>query len=612
MKWLYFISIFFSFAVYSQEIEIDPALLEVFEVVELSENTELPILNKQEKAPKCSGEKKETETIMSEEVDFAFEFSVMKVTGIDTTPEKKYLEHNQMGFNEKWMKLIQTNNRSEREAVAADICSDMSQEQAIAFAGYMGAKKGAVYDYDRATGGTQEAQSALVTIDEYYEVHRNVAGIGDGSRKKIGVCGDAARAIAEFLSMCGFSCDDIDISSYRTQGSGGHQMVTARGKNGEYFAANWSEASVETNMNPLQASTPTPTNVNGAAFVENFDCNGRSKGKVTTPLGSLILMAHDAKFNQNHALNYSEVKILATKLGATEASLKYFEGNDPSSGANLSGFGAQISKTFGTDESLMMLQTKGSLIFGRAKSDITYSGYYDQRLLTQNIISPRIEALLGFNLNPKDRIRFKPFIEGDVTQVVFFNKDKQTNFLGQTTLEEETNGDFNAHLGTGLNIAGQSKNEKVSFSSTVGMRTQLLRNVSQKSQMQTVEGDIKQRRYLLYPNQIYGEGQITLNPKGNSSTLKVDYNNFYLIKQNQFQMTSEQALKNTKLSANYLVLKNPSTPRVHSFGGGITQKIPFKKSDNSLLLGAGAQYYVLEGIPNQGTFNLKAVYRFGK
>lgn len=60
----------------------------------------------------------------------------------------------------------------------------MSQEQAIAFAGYIGAKNGSVYDYDRATGGTQEGLNELVTIEDYYEVHRNKHGLGDPTGRK--------------------------------------------------------------------------------------------------------------------------------------------------------------------------------------------------------------------------------------------------------------------------------------------------------------------------------------------------------------------------------------------------------------------------------------------
>lgn len=297
--------------------------------------------------------------------------------------------------------------------------------------------------------------------------------------------------IAEFLSMCGFSCNDIDISSYRTEGSGGHQMVSARGSNGEYFTANWSEASVETNNLPLQATTPTPTNVNAAAYVEHFDCNGTSKGKVTTPLESLILTAHEAKFNQTHGLNYGEVKLFATKLGAPEASLKFFEGSDPSSGLSLNSFGAQISKTFGSENNLVMLKTKGSLVFGKARNDITYTGFYDERILEQNIISPRLETFLGFNLNRNKNLKITTFIEGEVTTVFMKNTDIKTNLFGDQSIVEASNGDFNAHLGTGVNIQGESKNKKVSYSSTLGYRSQFLRNVSQKAQMLTVDGEVK-------------------------------------------------------------------------------------------------------------------------
>jgi hypothetical protein len=471
--------------------------------------------------------------------------------------------------------MIQSTSKQEREQTYQSICSNFSQEDAIAFAGYIGKKNSNVYDYDRATGGTKTDE--LVTIDDYFEVHRNIEGYGDPlGRRKVGVCGDSARMIADFLKHCGFSCDDIDISSYRTNNSGGHQMVNARGSNGEYYTANWSEATVETGMNPMALSTPTPTNINGAAFVEVFDCNGQKKAKTTTPLGSLILMAHGDQYQINGGQDYTEIKAVIEGLYVDEIVLKKFEAKDFGSGQTLNGFVGQINHQFGSENTLLSFDTGTSIVIGAASRDLSYDLTGTPGMLTQNIFSPRAFGKLNVNAIRGDKINVSPYIEGDVTGVFMKNSTEQ---YGNT--ESADNSDIISNVGAGVEVNGSSNNSEISYSAQAGMRGQFLRNVSQKGQMLQDNGEITQRRVGIGVNQVYASGSVVVNSK-NPSVFSVNYQNIYVLRQSQLSVDAGKKFNNTTVSGNYFVLKNPSQDALHGLGFGLEQEINIK--DHSFLM----------------------------
>jgi hypothetical protein len=500
--------------------------------------------------------------------------------------------------------MIQAQGQTEREETYRSICSNFSQEEAIAFAGYIGKKNGNVYDYDRATGGTKTED--LVTIDDYFEVHRNIEGYGNPlGKRKVGVCGDSARMIADFLKHCGFSCDDIDISSYRTNNSGGHQMVNARGANGEYYSANWAEATVETGGNPMHINTPTPTNINGAAFVEVFDCNGNKKAKTSTPLGSLILMAHGDQYQMNGGLDYNEVKAVIEGLYVDEIVLKAFEAKDFGSGQTLNGFVGQINHQFGGPKTLLTLDTGTSIVVGTASRDLSYDLTGTPGLLTQNIFSPRAFAKFNVNAMRRENFVLSPYVEGDVTGVFMGNNTDENGVKSSAN-----NSDVMSNVGSGVEITGNSKDKKISYNAQAGFRGQFLRNVSQKGQMLTNSGDVVARKVGIGVNQVYARGSVVVN-SDNPSVFSVNYQNIYVLRQSQLTVDAAKKFNKTTVSGNYFVLQNPSQDALHGLGLGLEQEINLN-DNHSLNVGAGAQYVLIDGSKNKPMVNVSVVYQFNK
>ena len=449
---IFLLLLIFHFEVQSQEVS---DIINIIEEGELSnEESEL----EETKSCDTDGIEHESATVsLKQKFKPIFEFKLTKITGINSNPTKRHLDINQTGFQEKWEKLISAEDSETREKVTKDICSDMSQEDAIRFAGYMGKKNGAIYDYSRTNAGSGENLDEIITIDNYYEVHRNNEFNLEG-RKEIGVCGDSARVVAEFLSSCHFSCGDIDVTSYRTK-SGGHQMVTARGSNGELYSANWGEATSHENLNPLQYSVADPNIVNTSSHVKLFDCNGKPKGHVSTPLGTILLMAHDAKFNINGGQEYQEIEILAKHFGTSEAKLKAFRARDQSTFLEVEGLNGQITQNFGSDKSLLLFQTKGSFIIGRANRDISSEYGSGDTFLEQNIKSFYSEVNLGFNAIKRKNITVTPFLENS-----FFVMNTKNKITGS----EEIGNQFDASMGIGLGIRLKGKFNNISHEGQSG------------------------------------------------------------------------------------------------------------------------------------------------
>lgn len=198
-------------------------LLEVAKMVALTEGQvleqEAPEIQKEYGDEAVLAKKKESITVDAE-IEMTFEVKAYK--GLESTPERKYIPFQQDGFDEKWIKLISAENESQRSETISELCKGMGQEEAMAFAGYIGRKNSGIYDRQRMSSSENEqARDEAISLDEYYAVHRNNEGIGDpNGRKKMGICGDAATLVADFLSKCNFKCEDIDIVSYRTTSGG--------------------------------------------------------------------------------------------------------------------------------------------------------------------------------------------------------------------------------------------------------------------------------------------------------------------------------------------------------------------------------------------------------
>ncbi|MGK0367127.1 MAG: hypothetical protein ACI9QD_000261 [Thermoproteota archaeon] len=587
--------------VLAQDLQESLQVIGIVESATLTENT-----NKQELRECGDGVGRDSKVSVfhtEDDVKLTFTFEINKISGLKTNPTKSKIAFNQDGFEDKFETMIQADNSTEREQAYKNICNGFSQEDAIAFAGYIGKKNSSVYDYDRVSGGSKTED--LVTIDDYFQVHRNIEGYGDyAGANKVGVCGDSARMIADFLKHCGFSCDDIDISSYRTGGSSGHQMVNARGKNGEYYSANWSEATVQTKTNPMQLNTPSPTNINGSAFVEVFDCNGQRKAKTTTPLGSLILMAHGDEYQLNNSQQYDEIKAVIEGLYVDEIVLKKFQAKDLGSGQSLNGFVGQINHQFGDTNTLLTFDTGTSILVGTASRDLSYDLIDSKGDLSQSIVSPRAYGKFNLKAIKKDNLTVSPYLEGDATAVFMKNT---SDIYGIQSIAN--NGDILVNVGSGVEISGMTSDGKVSYAANSGVRGQFLRNVSQKGQMLKYNGDIKKRSIGIGINQVYARGSVMIN-SAKPSVFSVSYHSLYVLKQTQLSVDASKKFNNTKVSGNYFVLKNPGKDALHGFGVGVDQQLNLKS--HSLNIGTGAQYVVIDGAKNQPIVNVSVIYQFKK
>lgn len=547
---------------------------------------------------------------LSLEVDPVFSFSVNHYLGNFKKSEKEFFSSYQSGFQQKWTELITPKTQAEREQVMAQICAGMSQEDAIAFAGYIGGKNSNIYDYDRVSGSGLPQENEHIPMDSYYQTHRNIAGIDTPGgalhdRVKMGVCGDSAMMVANFLAHCGFKCEDLDISSYRTDDSG-HVMVAARGENGEFFTANWSEATSHTNENKLTLNTADPRNVNTGSRIALYDCNGRAKGQTATPLGNLLMLAHGNDRVFNAGQNFSEVKIIAMEVGLDELSVSAFSGSDNESGQTLQGVSAKMIHQLGDESELIQINMDGSLVVGKARREIQRYENYEPVILEQDIISLWAKTLVQANINRNGKTLISPYIglEGHYM-----------NYNVNITEEDgdkvnSKNQDGYLLMETGLKIKTDSS-KKIILDSDVGVASTMVKDSPQRGGVDLGNAPKIERRYYFKPDLIYADAKVYTKDDKGVTGLSVQYNNLFLMKRTLINADVYKEVTNTQLSAGYRYQKLPSTTLgFHGLGVQVKQDIPLRRS--SLTVHGGTSYYFVKNPENSSFVTVGLIYRLAR
>lgn len=541
-----------------------------------------------------------TANISTFEIEPLMSFSLNVFVGNNLKSEKEYLNPIQDRFDESWINLITPTNERDRNKAITDICKNFSQKEAIEFAGYIGSKNSDIYDHQRVSSSGTDRVRESIPLNDYYQTHRNNEGISiSGDRNSMGVCGDSAVMIANFLSKCGFSCDDIDILSYASA-KAGHTMVTARGSDGEFFTANWSEVTSENNTNPQNYKTANPRIKNTAAHLNLHDCNGKSKGSTLTPLGTLLMMAHGQDRILNSGQNYSEIKMMGKKWGANEASLKAFTGNDSDSGQSFDRLSAKLNYDLNNKESTVRLNFVSSLVVGRAKKEITRFETEEPTSIKQTIISNRSTLKASTFFESQD-LKFEPFAKLDTHQMLSINKTNNPNF---ETSDNSFDGLVNFEIGTKISY---SSNAKIKLDAQSGLRSTFVKNSAQRGGSNTGSTTTKDKITVL-PDHLYADAKVFISE--NNLGLSVKYDNLYLIKRSRLDLDIYKKIKDTDVSVGYKYIKNPSISAIHGLGLGAKQDIQLK--NDSITLKGSANYFFVDNPMNQPFVNVGVIYILGQ
>jgi hypothetical protein len=548
------------------------------------------------------------ESLPGLEAEVRMAFEIRRYSGINTRePEIKHINHRQDGFAKKWEELVRGNGSAE---TIKNICKDMDQESAIAFAGYIGGKNNEIYDDKRTEdfgGGSEQARENL-SLKDYYQAHKNNEGWGDPNGRKIfGICGDSASMVADFISKCGFSCEDVDIVSYRTP-SGGHQMVAARGSEGQYYSADWSFVESVNNNIPLGQQKVPNLPDRASATVELFDCKGASKGKSTTPLGTLLMIAHEDSRVLNIGNEYDEIATVINGLGGIdEMKLKAFRGRG-TDGEKVYGGAFRAHHEFNKGR-MFSLEGTGSFIMAYAKNEFLESSDGASEL-DQIIASPYVNTRLNYKAIQEDHLQIGFF--GEVQAVLFilntnlktpvlvFNESADGEFEVEKTqkMEKGLNVDYMAHTRTGAIASYERDNMRLLAEAGIGQ--DVSRNRNQKGDGMHLQ---------LNADEIFANAEIQyLSDKEKMTTIRVNYRDMFLIKRSIAEASVRQKINKTEGELGVMIIKNPDSGTVNSFNFGLGRN--FKIRDNYVELRGNAQYLIVENGENQGTYNVSVKYEF--
>lgn len=560
-------------------------------------------------------------------------FELNSVTGLGSQQqEKKLLSYKDEDFENKWSALVQPQDDESRKKVMKQICSDMDQEKAIRFAGYMGRQNFDIYDDTRslkAEDGISERQEENLSMDDYYEAHRNYhyhsqtnwENYNGTDEVRRGICGDAAKMIAEFLSQCHFSCQDIDVLSYRTA-TGGHAIVAARGSGGEYYTANWHW--LEKSPQHSNVNAPGSTSIEAdpssqprhSPVINRYDCNGNSKGSSVTPLGTLLMMAHEDSQTLNFGNDYHEVAMVIEELGGVdEAKLKVFKGKGVD-GQKVMGAALRVEHMFGDPSDRIYLEGEGSLLFAQADRPVVSEGRRSQ--LDQKILSPYLNTRLNVNAYQGERLNVGGVAQVSSAGFLMMGKDSTKGYSmyvidydenGEVVRPDETNqlseekeATFNAtHLTrTSVALNSEYKTPDSRIAGQVGVGQSLEMNRNQQG---------SNRHLTLVQDQLFANASFEyISSKDNMTQVEVNYNNRYLLRQSTLSVEAMQRISNTEISTGVTIIKNPGQATVRALNLAMAQG--FEVRDNYVEAGVGAQYLIIENAPNQAMLNITAAYRF--
>ncbi|MBG60851.1 MAG: hypothetical protein CMJ16_10370 [Peredibacter sp.] len=577
-------------------------LLEVARMVAISEGHSLEETSAKDKV-QCSDEDKVSQDkgnhLFEAEVEMTFEVKAYK--GLEAVPERKFISVNNPNFEDKWIELISAENESQRDLAISKICKGMGQEQAMAFAGYIGRKNSSVYDFDRMRDSkTGESKDEIITIDQYYEVHRNNAGIGDPQgRKKIGICGDAATMVADFLSKCNFKCEDIDIASYRSSGSG-HQVVSARASDGSYYTANWSSVDQQSNTSVVDVDTPDSDIPLTSPTVELWDCKGSPKGKVTTPLGTLLMLAHEDPEAITLAQDYQEVSFVAKQLGGIdEVKIKAFKAK-ASNGQRLSGFGARISKNFGDETNLFSIELDGSIILAKAEREVLINQDGLAMNIDQTILSPYTKARVNFT--PIRTENFKAGIFSELQSVGFFMENEVEGF----SQSKDRNVDHLIRARSGGQILAQG--EHFRFEASGGIGGEVVRNSNQQGGTYR-NGEFEQEKFAIVGNELFASGVVEFkNKHGNNTQIQVQYRDMYLLDRSVIEVGASKRYGGNLFNGGVSIIKNPGKETINAISLAYSRQFQLRK--NYVEVNGGIKYLIIKDSPSEKLLNVSVAYRF--
>lgn len=449
-------------------------------------------------------------------------FRNVKIDPSKQDPTISVLPYIQPNFSDYWNQILKPATQAGRYQAMDQICKSMDQETAVAFAGYIGYQNGILYDYRRNSHSSETDKAyvnEVISLEDYYEVHRNFQGFGQGDRMKMGVCGDSALMVADFLSRCGFQCNDVEILSYRYKG-GGHQMVSARGNNGELYSANWSESLKEASSNSLDYHSPSTMMSNQGASVSLYDCQGYAKGRTTTPIGSILLKAHGEERYLVNTGDYYEFSTQFDKTSVDKLLVKIFNGESLNNKENVTGIGIQVYNEFFKSNPSIVLDFRGSLIFAMSQTElgIFYGNEYKQKNLAQTWITPNVHGKLTYWPVRSQKFSLGLYGSADYTFFAWNAKvesdDSNVNFQ-----------DMDLFVDTGLNVNKQIG--KTSLQTKLGVTSDLIYNVSQNGGLVVEDDEIVDRHLILKANHYYVDSKLLWRlSKKSKAYLGLRYDNF--------------------------------------------------------------------------------------
>lgn len=177
-------------------------------------------------------------------------------------------------------------DHAERLSAITEFCRGRAEAEILQLGALLGGRLAQSYDHARAAG---VADQSFVSPQDQWEALRSGAASG--------VCRDSALTIAQFLNACGVSFDRMKIEGYRSV-SGGHQVVTIRGRDGRPYTINWSELYAQDDSVGV-AAAPAPSIVNTDIFYRSYDPQtGRLLEERRTELGEVLATVTGGRRNE--------------------------------------------------------------------------------------------------------------------------------------------------------------------------------------------------------------------------------------------------------------------------------------------------------------------------
>lgn len=350
------------------------------------------------------------------------------------------------------------------------------------------------------------------------------------------------------------------------------------------------------------ADTPNTNIAVTSPSIELWDCNGKPKGKVTTPLGTLLMLAHEDPEAISLPQDYQEVSFVAKNVGGLdEVKVKAFKAS-ASNGQKLSGIGARINKQMGTKNNLFSMEIDGSIILAKAQKDLQIDNFGTMMNLEQTILSPHGRIRTDFN-----PIRFENFQAGifaEAKSTLFFMDNAES--LNGELKENAINFDAMTRVRSGVSAHAQTDNFR--FEASGGIGGEVLRNFNQQGSAY-IDGELEEQKQELKANEVFANGRVDFVSKsGNDAHIQVRYRDMYLLDRSVIEVQAGKKFGKNKFNGGVSIIKNPGKETINALSLAYSRQFQLRK--NYVEVSGGVKYLIIKDSPSEKLLNVSVAYKF--